>query len=97
MAVKNLKLCAFFHCQLRLPKRCIFKNQIEINSLKITQLCALKRHGKEKIYNLENKLKNIHKTNNEMRTHKPNEALNSLIGVIIVTALCLLVMYIETL
>ena len=31
-----------------------------------------------------------------MRTHEPNEALNSLIGVIIVTALCLLVMYIES-
>ena len=32
-----------------------------------------------------------------MRTHEPNEALNSIIGVIIVTALCILVMYIESL
>ena len=30
-----------------------------------------------------------------MRAHEPNESINSLIGVIIVTALCLLVMYIE--
>ena len=32
-----------------------------------------------------------------MKAHEPNEALNSVIGVIIVTGLCLLVMYIETL
>ena len=32
-----------------------------------------------------------------MRTHEPNEALDSVIGVIIVTVLCLLVMYIESL
>ena len=31
-----------------------------------------------------------------MRTHEPNEAINSVIGVIIVTALCLLVMYIDS-
>ena len=32
-----------------------------------------------------------------MKAHEPNEALNSVIAVIIVTALCLLVMYIESL
>ena len=32
-----------------------------------------------------------------MKTHEPNEALNSIIGIIIVTVLCLLVMYIESL
>jgi len=31
-----------------------------------------------------------------METHEPNEALNSLIGVIIVVVLCLLVMYIDS-
>ena len=32
-----------------------------------------------------------------MKTHEPNEAINSVIGIIIITVLCLLVMYIETL